>query len=340
MPHQEREVKLRMMRAVQVIAPGRAEFVKAPMPELKPGHALVRTMLLSLCGSDVRVLHYAPEEEYPFPIGTTGHEMIGMIEAVDAPGFNIKVGDVALTLVPYHNAMAEYFLAPVEDVLVLPGGRPLEHLLMSQQLGTVIYACKRLPNIMGKDAVVIGQGSAGLFFDAMLRRMGAERVIGLDVIEARVAAGLEFGATSMVNNAQSDALQAVEEITEGRLADVVVEAAGEIETINLTARLAKVGAHLLYFGIPRAATFEFDFWMFFRKYCHTTTSADSAFEPGRKSFWQALDLIAEGVIDVSLMLTHRFPFERVLEAYELARTREDRVIKVAIEMPGYGRVTS
>ena len=97
---------------------------------------------------------------------------------------------------------------------------------------------------------------------------------------------------------------------------------------------------MLYFGIPRSTTFEFDFWMFFRKYCHTTTSADSAFEPGRKSFWQALDLIAEGVIDVSLMLTHRFPFERVLEAYELARTREDRVIKVAIEMPGYGRVPS
>jgi len=266
--------------------------------------------------------------------------MIGAVEAVDAPGSDIKVGDVALTLVPYHDAMAEYFLAPVEDVLVLPGGRPLEHFLMAQQLGTVIYACKRLPNIVGKDAVVIGQGSAGLFFDAMLRRMGAEQVIGLDVKGARVAAGLKFGATHTVNNAQTDALQAVEEITEGRLADLVVEAAGEVETINMTARLAKVGAHLLYFGIPRATTFEFDFWTFFRKYCDTTTVSDAAFEPGRKAFRQALDWIAEGVINVSPMLTHRFLLEQVLEAYELARTREDGAIKVVIEMPGYEQVPS
>ncbi len=331
---------MRTMRAVRVIAPGRAEFIEAPRPELKPGHALVRTMLISLCGSDVRLLYYAPEDEYPFPIGTTGHEMIGMVEAVNAPGSNIKVGDVALTLVPYHNAMAEYFLAPVEDVLVLPGGRPLEHLLMAQQLGTVIYACKRLPGVVGKDVVVIGQGSAGLFFDTMLWRMGARRVIGIDVMEARVAAGLKFGATATVNSAQTDALQAVEEVTEGDLADMVVEAAGEVETINLTARLVKVGGHLLYFGIPRAAVFEFEFWTFFRKYCHTMTVSDSVFEPGRRSFWQALDLIAKGVVEVSPMLTHRFPFEQVLEAYELARTRQDEAIKIVIEMPGYASTSS
>jgi threonine dehydrogenase-like Zn-dependent dehydrogenase len=68
--------------------------------------------------------------------------------------------------------------------------------------------------------------------------------------------------------------------------------------------------------------------------------SDAAFEPGRKAFRQALDLIAEGVINVSPMLTHRFLLEQVLEAYELARTREDGAIKVVIEMPGYEQVPS
>jgi threonine dehydrogenase-like Zn-dependent dehydrogenase len=323
------------MRAVQVVAPGKAEFVEAPAPALKPGCALVRTMLLSLCGSDVHSLHYLPEDTYPLAVGTVGHEMVGVVEAVDAPGSHVKVGDVALTLAPSQQAMAEYFVAPVEDVLVLPDGWSLEYLLMAQQLGTVIYACKRLPNVMGKDAVVIGQGSAGLHFDAMLRRMGAERVIGLDVKETRVAAGLQFGATHTVNSARTDALQAVEEITQGRLADLVVEAAGEVETINLAARLCKTGGHLLYFGVPRAYSFDFDFWTLFRKYCHVTSSGESASEPGRKSFKMAIELIASGQIDVSPMLTHRLPFDQVLYAYRLARTREDGVIKVVIEMPGY-----
>jgi len=320
------------MRAVQVVARGKVQFVEAPMPALKPGHALVRTMLLSLCGSDVHSVYYLPEKEYPRPIGEGGHEMIGVVEVVDGSDAH-KVGDVALTLGPY--SMTEYVLAPLEDVLVLPGGRPLEHLLMGQQLGTVIYACKRLPNVMGKDAVVIGQGSAGLFFDTMLRRMGAEQVIGLDVKETRVAAGLKFGATHTVNNAQVDALQAVEEITEGELADLVIEASGELETINLTARLVKEGGHLLYFGVPRGPQcFEFDVLTLFRKYCYTTSSGGSGFEPGRTSFKMALDLIARGEIDVSPMLTHRFPFERIKETYELARTRDDGVIKIVIEMPG------
>ncbi len=323
------------MRAVQVVAPGKAEFVAAPKPALKPGHALMRTLLLSLCGSDVHLLHHLPAEEYPLQVGTTGHEVIAVVEAIDAPESGIKIGDVALTLAPPQNAMAEYYVAPVEDVMVLPEGLPLEHGLMAQQLGTVIYACKRLPNIMGRDAVVIGQGSAGLHFNAMLRRMGAERVIGLDVKDARVAAGLKFGATHTLNNSRVDALEAVKEITDGKLAGVVIEAAGEVESINLTPHLVQIGGNLLFFGVPRATEFDFDFWTLFRKYCYTTTSGASAFEPGRTSFKMALELITKGAIDVAPMLTHRLAFDQVEDAYELARTRDDGVIKIVIEMPGY-----
>jgi L-iditol 2-dehydrogenase len=168
------------MRAVQCVAPGDARFVEAPKPELKPGHALIRTQLLSLCGSDVHKVFFSPPDEYPFDVGSSGHEVIGLVEAVDAPGCALHPGDVALVLAPSQNAMAEYYLAPVDDVLVLPKGRPPEQLLMSQQLGTVIFALKRLPGFLGKDVVIIGQGSAGLFFNAMCRRLGAEKVIGLE----------------------------------------------------------------------------------------------------------------------------------------------------------------
>ena len=322
------------MRVLQVVAPGKAEFGEAPAPALKPGHALVRTLLLSICGSDVHMLFDAPPEQYPFAVGTTGHEMIGVVEAMDGPGSAVKVGDIALTLAPGHTAMSELFLAPLENVLVLPGGRPLEHFLMGQQMGTVIFACKRLPNVLGKDAVVVGQGSAGLFFDFMLRRLGAERVIGLDVKEARVAAGLKLGATHTFNNSDVDPLKMVKEITEGRLADVVIEAGGSAESINLTPHLVKVGGHLLLFG-QYPQDFKFDYGALYGKLCYTTSSGGSALEPGKKSFRMALNLIAAGDIDVSPMLTHRFPFERVLEAYELARTRDDGAIKIVIEMPGY-----
>src|SRR5204863_9086203 len=105
------------MKAVQVVARGKAKFVDIPVPKLQPGHVLVRTRLLSLGGSDIRMLHFAPEDAYPFPPGTTGHEMVGVIEDIDLPGSGQQVGNTVLALAPSHQAMAEYFLAPIEHVI-------------------------------------------------------------------------------------------------------------------------------------------------------------------------------------------------------------------------------
>lgn len=324
------------MRAAHIVAPGKVEMVETPKPAPGPGEVLVRPLLEALCGSDIRGVYYTPEEEYPMPIGRAGHEVIGVVEEVNEPGPGVSVGDIALTLVPGECGMCEYFVAPGGYLIPLPGGCPLEHLLMAQQLGTVFFSCKRLRSVVGQNVVVIGQGSAGLFWDIMLRRMGADTVIALDLKDARLATALKFGATHTVNNAQTPALEGVAKILDGKLADLVIEAAGEPDTINLAATLVKERGRLMYFGIPRGPhRFEFDFWELFRKYCDTITNAEVGGEPGLVSFKSALNLIASGEIDVSAMITHRFPFERIFEAYELARTRDDGAVKIIVEMPGY-----
>ena len=198
------------MKAVQVVARGKAEFVDVPVPAIRPGHVLVRTRRLSLCGSDIRMLHFAPDDAYPFPPGTTGHEMVGVIEKIDAPGSALRVGDTVLALAPSHQAMAEYFLAPVEHVLPLPPGMPVEQLLQAQQLGTVLFACQRLPDVTGKTVAVIGQGSAGLYFNFQLRQLGARSVIALDIDRFRLEQSIAFGATHTIHNAKVDPCEALE----------------------------------------------------------------------------------------------------------------------------------
>ena len=321
------------MRATQVVGRGQVAFVDMPEPSPRAGHVLVRPLLISLCGSDVHMLHHAAENRYPFPVGTTGHEVIAEVVAADDGEGTVRPGDLTLTLAPRHTAMSELFLAPWEDVLPLPDCGSLEHLLMAQQLGTVTYACKRLPNLVGLDVAVIGQGSAGLFFDAMCRRSGARHVIGIDVQEARLAASSAFGATHAVNAEREDSITAVQDITGGSMADLVIEAAGTESAINLAPCLVKRGGNLLFFGIPHVDGLSFDYEAFFRKCCSTVTCVGAGLEPGRCSFKQALDMIASGDIDVSPMLTHRLPFARVLEAYQLATTKEDGAIKIVVEMP-------
>jgi len=321
------------MRAIQFVAPGRSEFVDVPIPETSPSCALVRPLLLSLCGSDVRSAYYAPADEYPQPVGRGGHEVIARVETLDGATEGVAVGDLVLALVPGDEGMAEYFCTHTANLLPLPAGRPPEQLLMAQQLGTVIHACKRLPNVVGRDVAVIGQGSAGLFFNAMLRRMGAARIIAMDVVEARVAAAAEFGATHALNNSKVDPIVAIDAITAGRMADIVVEAVGEPDTINLMPKLVREEGHLLSFGIPRGPhVFAFDYFSLFRKKCLLTSSDGTIREAGRTSTRMALDLIASGQIDVRPMLTHRIKFSRVEQAYELARSRADGVIKIVIDM--------
>jgi L-iditol 2-dehydrogenase len=321
------------MKAVQILALGHAEFVETPKPELKPGYALIRTHRLSLCGSDVGMLHHFPEERYPMLPGTTGHEMVGYIEAVAAPDSSFKVGDITLTLAPDHRAMAEYYLAPIENVLPLPPGKPVEELLQAQQLGTVIYACKTLPNVIGKDVAVIGQGSAGLWFNFMLRRLGAGRIIALDLQAHRLRLSQFYGATDTVHNREVDGVTAVADITNGRLADIVVEASGEIAAINLAVDLVKDDGHILQFGVPRSLEVPYNYRHFFFKRLSLKGMVYATRDPGHACTHMALDLIASGAIDVAPMITHHFPFAKVLEAYELHRTYDEGAIKIVIEMP-------
>lgn len=321
------------MRAVQVVARGKAVFVDVPVPSIRPGHVLVRTRRLSLCGSDIRMLHFAPERSYPFPPGTTGHEMVGVVEQIDAPDSRLRAGDDVLALAPTHQAMAEFLLAPIEHVLPLPPGVAIEQSLQAQQLGTVLYASQRLPNLIAKSVAIIGQGSAGLFFDFQCRAMGARRVIALDIEAFRLERSHSFGATHTIHNLASDPVEKVREFNFGELVDVVIEAAGDISAINLAIDLVRPGGDILYFGYPRGQTIPFNFDTLFHKCCRAQTIVGASVEANQESTRIALDAIATGRIDVRQMITHHVPFSDVMDAYELHRTRGDKCVKIVVEMP-------
>jgi threonine dehydrogenase-like Zn-dependent dehydrogenase len=187
--------------------------------------------------------------------------------------------------------------------------------------------------MIAKTVAVIGQGSAGLFFAYQLRRMGARRVIALDVVEGRLELSKSFGATHTIHNAGVDAVEAVRKVNDRELPDVVVEAAGEIEAINLAGTLVRQCGDILYFGYPRGQTIPFDFDTLFHKCVRAHTIVGATVEANQVSTRIAVDLVASGQIDVSRLITHRFPFAEVMDAYELHRTHGDGCVKIVIEMP-------
>jgi L-iditol 2-dehydrogenase len=335
------------MKAGRWVDVGRVVCEEVPRPSPADGEILVRTAYTSICGSDLHSVYGGPPPP-AVPAGWPGHESVGEVVESRCPGF--EPGDRVLT-VPHFvdgRCMAEYQALPGSFCIRLAGKAPLSHLLMAQQLGTVIYALRRHPlDLIGKDVAVIGQGSAGAFFTFLLKRAGARSVLVTDKSPARLAYSRQLGAdlTVLAGGADADGAgatgagadgagfrAAVLEATGGRGADLVVEAVGSRETFPLSVELAADSATVLWFGLPEGTgAYPFSFPEFFVRRLTAYAISGTQGEPGLESFRYAVQLIADGAIDVSPLLSHMLPIDRVEEAFHMAHDRTDGALKVSIE---------
>jgi L-iditol 2-dehydrogenase len=319
------------MKAARWVDVGRVVCQEVPRPSPADGEILVRTAYTSICGSDLHSV-YGGAPPPSVLAGHPGHESVGEVVESRCPGY--EPGDRVLT-VPHFVAgrcMAEYQALPGAACIRLPDSAPLSHLLMAQQLGTVIYALRRHPlDLVGREAAVIGQGSAGAFFTFLLKRAGAARVLVSDKSPARLAYSRQLGADLAVDASEGDFRPAVLEATGGRGADLVVEAVGSRETFPLSLELAANRATVLWFGLPEGTDdYPFSFGEFFRKFLTAYAISGTQGEPGLGSFRYAVRLIAEGAIDVTPLLSHVLPIDEVEKAYQIAHDRTDGALKVSV----------
>jgi L-iditol 2-dehydrogenase len=302
------------------------------VPEPTPGKVLVKTTLASICGSDLHIV-YMGWNAYEFPLahGYPGHEGVG--EVVDGGGTGFEPGEIVLTVpnIWQSRCFAGYQLIDPQFLLRMPKDTPQSHLLMAQQLGTVVFGARKLPPLLGKTVAVLGQGSVGLFHDFMLRRLGAHKIIGIEPVSQRLDAGRRMGIDHAIDVTGKRATDAVLDLTNGEGADVVIEAVGSVDTLNQTLQLVKPLGRVAVFGLP--PTMErvpFDWDTFFRKRLDLHTVFGAQDEPGLPAFQLAVDFITKGEIDMGPFVTHQFPITRVQEAFDLAHSREDGALKVSL----------
>ena len=306
--------------------------VQAPEPET--GRVLVRMLMSSICGTDLHyVYHGWPRNNWPLPPGSPGHEGVGIV--IDNGGTDFTVGQRVLTVPNIWEArnFAEVQLVSAHFLIPLPENIEVAHLLMAQQLGTVIFAARELPALNGGTVAVLGQGSAGLFHDFWLKRIGAERVITVEPNEDRRAAGNIFGVDDGIDVTGEPAVKAVLELTDGAGADLIVDAVGGNVTLNQAVKMAKANGHIHIFGLP--TTHELvpvDLGAIFLKRLNLTSTFGAQDEPGLTAFREALGLIERGEIDMAPFVTHVFPLEQAKDAFTLAHEPSDGALKVSLSM--------
>lgn len=330
------------MRAAQAFGVNDIRFVEdAPMPIAAGGDALIKTEMASLCGSDLHMVGMGWQmPDYPAPPGHPGHEGVGRVlePPREYPSGDVwdsfDEGDLVLTVphIWYARCFAEYMSVDSAHMLRLPEGVPLEHVLMTQQLGTVLFAARRLPqSLEGVTCAVMGQGSAGLFWDFVLKRRGAEKVIAVEPVGSRRELSRVYGADETVDVGGKGAVEGVYDLTSGRGADLVVEAVGSTATLSAAFRMVADEGTCVLFGLPESNDpVEFDYTEMFKKRANAYSILGAQEEHGLQTFRRALSLIVEGEIDVAPIVTHVMPIEKVADAFELSESRADGVIKVGL----------
>ena len=319
------------MLAGQIFGKRRLEMVEIPIPEINDGEFLVQLEVGSICGSDLPFFLFDTDHpllagaEAPLPPMLSLHELAGYV--VKSRSKRFQEGDRVLGLptVP-HKGLAEYFVSTDDRAVVLPNATA-NHLVLAQPLGTVVHACAKLPELAGQTVVVLGQGPIGQLFTALLRHKGVARLIAVDLLRERLEVSTRMGATHTVCGNRAEVTSAIETITEEKPVDLVVEAIGKEDTLNLAIKLLRRNGTLLSFGLPHKYKYNLAFNEFFWNEGRLICSLG----PTVEDFRIAVDLIANKMIDVSPLITHTFPFKAAQEAFTLFANRADGTIKVVLE---------
>lgn len=336
------------MRAVTFQAPGEVRVDEKPEPELTaPTEAIVRVEATGVCGSDLHIFHGRVGVEPGF---TIGHEFVGEVIAAGDGVTEVAVGDRVLgcyctacgrcffcrrghfhkcdegrvfghgkVLGSLQGAQADQVLVPNANLTLrkVPAGMTDDAALFAGDvMGTGFHAIESAGLEPGDTAVVLGLGPVGLCAVQAARAAGAAQVLAVDSVPDRLEMAERFGAQP-VHLTEDDPRDAVKRATEGRGADVVVDAVGHPDAFDMACRMARKAGSVSATGVY-AERMEVHMGVVWIKALEIHTGHANVI--GHVD--RVLALMAAGVLDPTPLVTHHMPLDDAVEAYAAYDRRE------------------
>ncbi len=336
------------MRAVTFQAPGEVAVEERPEPELLDRRdAVVRIEATGVCGSDLHIYHGRVQIEPGF---TIGHEYVGTVLAVGDGVSSVAVGDRVLgcfhtacgecwfcrralfhrcvhsrtfghgaTLGSLQGTQAEMALIPNADLVLrkVPEGMSSEVALFAGDvMGTGFHAVAASEMRPGDVVAVLGLGPVGLCAVQAARASGAARVLAVDTVPERLELAAAFGAEA-VHLTEQDPKAAVAAATEGRGADVAIDAVGDPRALETAIRLTRPCGSVQCIGVyaERAEVHMGLLWLKAITLRGGQANVIAHVDP-------VLAMLSEGVLDPSPLVTRHMPLDDAAEAYAVYDRRE------------------
>ncbi|NLN17162.1 MAG: alcohol dehydrogenase catalytic domain-containing protein [Firmicutes bacterium] len=333
-----------MKAAVFTGEPG-LSLQERPCPQAGPGQGLIRVRYAGICGSDLYICSGRNPRVKP-PV-VPGHEFVGEIVEADSP--ELKAGDrvavepllacgrcsacrrgayhvcreLRLLGVQVDGGFAEYVVAPLDRIVKLPDGLSLEHAVLTEPLAVAIHGLRQATLELGDRVVVLGGGPVGILL-AQAARLAGARVMVSEVNPHRREVAAQMGFT--VIDGGGDPVAEVLALTDGEGADVVYEAAGAEATAAQMAQMTRIKGQIVVVGVYKDLAPVDLLQISFRE---QTLRGSRVYN--YQDFQRAIELLAQGQIDVDRTVTHVFPLDQVQEAMAAAAGDVDGV-KVVLQV--------
>lgn len=342
------------MKAYTYIEKGKFALTDKPRPQLQDStDAIVRVTLGSICTSDLHIKHGSVPRAVPGI--TVGHEMVGIVETVGADVQGIKPGDrVTVNVETFcgecffcqhgyvnnctspHGGWAlgcridggqtEYVRVPLatQGLNRIPDSVTDEQaLFVGDVLATGFWAA-RISEITNDDTVlIIGAGPTGICTLLCVMLKQPKRIIVCEPSEQRRAFVKQHYPNVLLTTPEQCA-EFVKAHSDHGGADRVLEVAGSNDTFQLAWQCARPNAIVTIVALYNEAQLLPLPNMYGKNLTFKTGGVDGC------DCEEVLNLIAQGKIDTTPLITHRFPLSRIDEAYRLFENKEDDVIKIAI----------
>lgn len=336
------------MKAAVLHAPAdlRVEEVAKPS-DLDANEVLIKVEACGICGSDIgRVMVTGT---YNFPT-IPGHEFAGTVERLGSAVNHLEIGDkVAVApLMPcgtcddcargnyslcedYNflgsrtdGAFAQFLRTPAQNVLRVPDNVSLEVAATIEPAAIILHGIHKVDLSLGDAVVVVGCGALGYFALQFAKLSGAQPLIAVDVDEEKLKLARQVGADICINPTKVDALEVIKGATKGRGVALALEAAGNDIGRDLSIlSCAKQGKVILYgtsYGDVTFSKAAFDKVVREEVEIIGSWNSYSVPFPG-KEWFDIMDLLAAGRLDVEPLITHRAALD---EAPEIFRKLKER----------------
>jgi threonine dehydrogenase-like Zn-dependent dehydrogenase len=315
------------MQACVIASPGTSGLQDVATPEPAGGQVLIAMEGSGVCASSLPLWEGRDWFAYPQPPGAPGHEGWGRIAAVGPGVEGWSPGDRVAALT--YRAHAEYDVAEAASLVRLPDSLA-GTAVPGEPLGCAVNIFERSHIERGHTVAIVGIGFLGALLTQLAVHAGA-RVIAL----SRRGFSLDFARSCGAHETVPlddhwKVLDTVKRLTDGRWCERVIEATGFEWPLQLASEITAERGRLVIAGYHQDGMRQVNVQLWNWRGIDVINAHER--DPRRyiDGIRRAVALMEQKVLDPAALYTHRFPLDRLTEAYELTRTRPDGFMKALL----------